>query len=140
MGTPLLREFLSQFFFTFFLWQNPFKKAKLLSPAVEKWILLFERTIPSSVYLFNVLLRLVIFFPSSLFLSTLSDHGTALKQYNAFAGHRPSLEAVERLQTPGLEELVDLMKKCWDQDPQKRPHFSSEKTVLQQTPLNPIVL
>ncbi|XP_064807881.1 receptor-interacting serine/threonine-protein kinase 3-like isoform X2 [Oncorhynchus masou masou] len=38
-------------------------------------------------------------------------------------GQRPSLEAVDKEQVEGLGDLVDLMKKCWDHEPSKRPTF-----------------
>nr|XP_029490215.1 receptor-interacting serine/threonine-protein kinase 3-like isoform X4 [Oncorhynchus nerka] len=34
---------------------------------------------------------------------------------------RPSLEAVDKEQFEGLGDLVELMKKCWDHEPPKRP-------------------
>lgn len=38
-------------------------------------------------------------------------------------GDRPSLEGVDREAAEGLGELVDLMVRCWDPSPQKRPSF-----------------
>ncbi|XP_031678689.1 receptor-interacting serine/threonine-protein kinase 3 isoform X4 [Oncorhynchus kisutch] len=38
-------------------------------------------------------------------------------------GQRPSLEAVDKVQFEGLGDLVELMKKCWDHEPSKRPPF-----------------
>ncbi|XP_021454682.2 receptor-interacting serine/threonine-protein kinase 3 isoform X1 [Oncorhynchus mykiss] len=38
-------------------------------------------------------------------------------------GQRPSLEAVDKEQVEGLGDLVELMKKCWDHEPSKRPPF-----------------
>ncbi|KAM9502829.1 receptor-interacting serine/threonine-protein kinase 3-like isoform 2-T2 [Salvelinus alpinus] len=38
-------------------------------------------------------------------------------------GQRPSLEAVDKEQVEGLGDLVELMEKCWDHEPSKRPPF-----------------
>ncbi|KAM9502836.1 receptor-interacting serine/threonine-protein kinase 3-like isoform 3-T5 [Salvelinus alpinus] len=38
-------------------------------------------------------------------------------------GQRPSLEAVDKGQVEGLGDLVELMEKCWDHEPSKRPPF-----------------
>uniref|UniRef100_A0A3Q1H4F7 Protein kinase domain-containing protein n=1 Tax=Anabas testudineus TaxID=64144 RepID=A0A3Q1H4F7_ANATE len=38
-------------------------------------------------------------------------------------GDRPSLEAIDQEKAEGLKELVDLMKECWDGNPDKRPTF-----------------
>lgn len=39
------------------------------------------------------------------------------------AGDRPPLKDIDQREAEGLEELVDLMTRCWDQDPLKRPKF-----------------
>ncbi|XP_070687127.1 receptor-interacting serine/threonine-protein kinase 3-like [Pempheris klunzingeri] len=38
-------------------------------------------------------------------------------------GDRPLCEELDRMRVEGLKELVDLMKKCWDANPSKRPTF-----------------
>ncbi|XP_061106742.1 interferon-induced very large GTPase 1-like [Conger conger] len=38
-------------------------------------------------------------------------------------GYRPSLEGVNRVAVEGLGEIIDLMERCWDPSPQKRPSF-----------------
>ncbi|XP_061106591.1 receptor-interacting serine/threonine-protein kinase 4-like [Conger conger] len=38
-------------------------------------------------------------------------------------GDRPSLEGVNRAAVEGLGENIDLMERCWDPSPQKRPSF-----------------
>eukprot|EP00063_Salmo_salar_P029071 XP_014003906.1 PREDICTED: receptor-interacting serine/threonine-protein kinase 3-like [Salmo salar] len=38
-------------------------------------------------------------------------------------GQRPSLETVDKEQVEGLRDLVELMEKCWDHEPSKRPPF-----------------
>ncbi|XP_061106743.1 receptor-interacting serine/threonine-protein kinase 4-like [Conger conger] len=38
-------------------------------------------------------------------------------------GYRPSLEGVNRAAVEGLGEIIDLMERCWDPSPQKRPSF-----------------
>ncbi|XP_036831908.1 receptor-interacting serine/threonine-protein kinase 3 isoform X3 [Oncorhynchus mykiss] len=43
--------------------------------------------------------------------------------YSYDRGQRPSLEAVDKEQVEGLGDLVELMKKCWDHEPSKRPPF-----------------
>ncbi|KAK6300971.1 hypothetical protein J4Q44_G00290690 [Coregonus suidteri] len=48
-------------------------------------------------------------------------------------GDRPPLEAVDRDQAGGLGEMVDLMVKCWDQQPSERPHFLDCLTVTERT-------
>lgn len=53
---------------------------------------------------------------------------TAAANYSLVAlrireGDRPSLEAIDQEKAEGLKELVDLMKECWDGNPDKRPTF-----------------
>ncbi|KAK2842177.1 hypothetical protein Q5P01_012377 [Channa striata] len=38
-------------------------------------------------------------------------------------GDRPDLSKIDQNKAEGLKELVDLMKRCWDMDPSKRPKF-----------------
>ncbi|KAJ8366242.1 hypothetical protein AAFF_G00365050 [Aldrovandia affinis] len=38
-------------------------------------------------------------------------------------GDRPSLDQLDRSRVEGLGEIADLMVKCWDPSPQKRPSF-----------------
>ncbi|XP_034032538.1 receptor-interacting serine/threonine-protein kinase 3-like [Thalassophryne amazonica] len=38
-------------------------------------------------------------------------------------GDRPNCEEIEQLKADGLQEVVVLMKSCWDQNPSKRPVF-----------------
>uniref|UniRef100_A0A3Q1H219 Receptor-interacting serine/threonine-protein kinase 3-like n=1 Tax=Acanthochromis polyacanthus TaxID=80966 RepID=A0A3Q1H219_9TELE len=38
-------------------------------------------------------------------------------------GDRPDCKEIEQIKVEGLEELFDLMKKCWNGDPSKRPTF-----------------
>lgn len=38
-------------------------------------------------------------------------------------GDRPPLDEVDLSRSEGLYELVELMKRCWDGDPTKRPSF-----------------
>nr|XP_019934374.1 PREDICTED: receptor-interacting serine/threonine-protein kinase 3-like isoform X1 [Paralichthys olivaceus] len=38
-------------------------------------------------------------------------------------GDRPPCEKINQREVEGLEELVDLMKMCWDENPAKRPTF-----------------
>lgn len=40
-------------------------------------------------------------------------------------GDRPPSEDLEKMEVEGLKELVDLMKRCWDANPDKRPPFNS---------------
>ncbi|XP_076970811.1 ankyrin repeat and protein kinase domain-containing protein 1 [Tamandua tetradactyla] len=40
------------------------------------------------------------------------------------AGTRPSLQQVSAEWPGEAQQMVDLMKRCWDQDPKKRPSFS----------------
>ncbi|XP_041795546.1 ankyrin repeat and protein kinase domain-containing protein 1-like isoform X2 [Chelmon rostratus] len=38
-------------------------------------------------------------------------------------GDRPSSEDIDQMKEEGLKELVDLMKRCWDENPCERPTF-----------------
>nr|XP_020508571.1 receptor-interacting serine/threonine-protein kinase 3-like isoform X1 [Labrus bergylta] len=38
-------------------------------------------------------------------------------------GDRPPLEEIDQQKAEGLKELVVLMRRCWDEDPSKRPTF-----------------
>ncbi|XP_054475774.1 receptor-interacting serine/threonine-protein kinase 3-like isoform X2 [Anoplopoma fimbria] len=40
-------------------------------------------------------------------------------------GDRPSCEEIDQRREQGLKELVDLMKRCWDHSPTKRPTFKN---------------
>ncbi|XP_059563896.1 ankyrin repeat and protein kinase domain-containing protein 1 isoform X1 [Myotis daubentonii] len=44
-------------------------------------------------------------------------------------GMRPSLQSVSDEWPGEAQQMVDLMKRCWDQDPKKRPCFSADITV-----------
>ncbi|GAA6229005.1 receptor-interacting serine/threonine-protein kinase 3-like [Lates japonicus] len=39
-------------------------------------------------------------------------------------GDRPALEEIKQCEAEGLNELVDLMKMCWNENPSTRPHFT----------------
>lgn len=39
-------------------------------------------------------------------------------------GMRPSLQSLSDEWPGEAQQMVDLMKRCWDQDPKKRPCFS----------------
>lgn len=36
-------------------------------------------------------------------------------------GDRPDMKAIDQKKAEGLKELVELMKKCWDENPSERP-------------------
>ncbi|XP_052459289.1 receptor-interacting serine/threonine-protein kinase 3 isoform X2 [Carassius gibelio] len=38
-------------------------------------------------------------------------------------GDRPDLTSIDRCETEGLDEMVQLMTECWHQDPDRRPSF-----------------
>ncbi|XP_044138212.1 ankyrin repeat and protein kinase domain-containing protein 1 [Bufo gargarizans] len=40
------------------------------------------------------------------------------------AGHRPPLEDISENRPVECQQMIDLMKRCWNQDPSKRPSFS----------------
>ena len=50
-------------------------------------------------------------------------------------GDRPTLEEVDLDQAPGLEDLFELTKRCWDQEPEERPSFPGEKATMQEPSL-----
>ncbi|XP_053282773.1 receptor-interacting serine/threonine-protein kinase 3 isoform X1 [Pleuronectes platessa] len=49
--------------------------------------------------------------------------GNSLVALRIPKGDRPSCEKINQREVEGLEELVDLMKMCWDGNPAKRPAF-----------------
>ncbi|XP_030282043.1 receptor-interacting serine/threonine-protein kinase 3-like [Sparus aurata] len=53
-----------------------------------------------------------------------------VKMLVADKGQRPPCEDLEKMGVEGLKELVGLMKRCWDEDPNKRPKFNK---VLKET-------
>ena len=34
------------------------------------------------------------------------------------------------MEIPGLDELLDLMVRCWNEEPDQRPTFEGEKTLM----------
>lgn len=44
-------------------------------------------------------------------------------------GGRPSLQPVSEEWPGEAQQMVDLMKRCWDQDPKKRPCFPGSRLV-----------
>ncbi|XP_030282042.1 receptor-interacting serine/threonine-protein kinase 3-like isoform X2 [Sparus aurata] len=55
---------------------------------------------------------------------------TALVPLSIPDGQRPPCEDLEKMAVEGLKELVHLMKRCWDGDPNKRPKIDE---VLEET-------
>ncbi|XP_054863264.1 receptor-interacting serine/threonine-protein kinase 3-like isoform X3 [Amphiprion ocellaris] len=47
-------------------------------------------------------------------------------------GDRPNCKEIEQIKVEGLEELVDLMKQCWNGDPSKRPTFKDCREVTER--------
>ena len=45
-------------------------------------------------------------------------------------GDRPDLHKIDVQKAAGLEHLVDLMKKCWDAEPNRRPSFGGKSTFV----------
>ena len=45
-------------------------------------------------------------------------------------GDRPDLHKIDVQKAAGLEDLVDLMKRCWDPEPKKRPSFGGKSTFV----------
>ena len=43
-------------------------------------------------------------------------------------GDRPDLRKIDVQKAAGLEDLVSLMKRCWDPEPNKRPSFGGKST------------
>lgn len=39
-------------------------------------------------------------------------------------GRRPCLEIIPEQRPSACEQIICMMKQCWDQEPKKRPHFS----------------
>lgn len=39
-------------------------------------------------------------------------------------GQRPSLDDLSKINTEGMKDLLDLMQKCWKEDPKERPSFN----------------
>ncbi|XP_035011713.2 receptor-interacting serine/threonine-protein kinase 3 isoform X2 [Hippoglossus stenolepis] len=52
--------------------------------------------------------------------------GSSLVALKIPKGDRPSCEKINQREVEGLEELVDLMKMCWDENPAKRPAFKEQ--------------
>lgn len=38
-------------------------------------------------------------------------------------GQRPPLDELSKKDTEGMKDLLELMQKCWEGDPDKRPKF-----------------
>lgn len=49
-------------------------------------------------------------------------------------GERPSSEDIDQMKEEGLKELVDLMKRCWDENPCERPTFKSKHLLCSLLP------
>lgn len=47
-------------------------------------------------------------------------------------GDRPQCEQIDQMREEGSKELVELMKKCWDDRPSERPTFKGKCSSLSQ--------
>ena len=51
---------------------------------------------------------------------------TSLVHLRVPLGDRPPTDEVDHSQADGLSDLVTLMERCWDRDPDKRPSFGGD--------------
>ncbi|KAM7003428.1 ankyrin repeat and protein kinase domain-containing protein 1 [Tautogolabrus adspersus] len=53
-------------------------------------------------------------------------------------GDRPPSEEIDQRKAEGLKELVDLMRRCWDKDPSKRPPFKGRHLLCNIELIDPV--
>lgn len=51
---------------------------------------------------------------------------SSLVRFRVREGDRPDLMSIDSSLANGLEDLIDLMTRCWDSDPKSRPIFMGE--------------
>lgn len=84
----------------------------------EAFSLAYKPTQASDVYSYGILLWSIITGEQPY-----NNAMSSLVQLRIPEGDRPSLEGVDQGQAPGLGDLVELMKECWDRAPALRPSF-----------------
>lgn len=72
------------------------------------------------------------FKPHALFNPSSVDAKTTIVKFRIPQGDRPSLDEIRSYSAglAGLTGLMNLMEKCWEAKPDKRPSSHSEKTPL----------
>ncbi|XP_053475421.1 ankyrin repeat and protein kinase domain-containing protein 1 isoform X1 [Ictalurus furcatus] len=75
-------------------------------------------TFSSDVYSYGILLWSVITGKQPYIVKF-----SSLVRFRVREGDRPDLTSLDSSQADGLGDLIDLMKRCWDSDPEKRPSF-----------------
>lgn len=66
---------------------------------------------------------MLIYFDENLLYFTYVDATLAILELRIPVGDRPLCTEIDQTKADGLKELVDLMNRCWDQEPAKRPNF-----------------
>ncbi|KAL0970042.1 hypothetical protein UPYG_G00236360 [Umbra pygmaea] len=84
----------------------------------EAFDLNYKPTKASDIYSYGILLW-SIFTGEEPYASALSS----IVRFRVPEGDRPLLETLNPNQAEGLRDLVDLMERCWHQNPAKRPSF-----------------
>ncbi|KAF6735025.1 Receptor-interacting serine/threonine-protein kinase 3 [Oryzias melastigma] len=59
--------------------------------------------------------------------------GRALVERCVKKGQRPPLDELSKNSTAGMKDLLDLMQKCWEGDPSKRPTFADHQEIVSLT-------
>ncbi|KPP70383.1 hypothetical protein Z043_110793 [Scleropages formosus] len=95
----------------------------------EAFDMSYKPTPASDVYSYSILLWSIITgqepYPSAR---------STIVRFRVPEGDRPSLEMVDPNLAEHLKDMISLMKRCWNNDPSKRPSFQGEKDLVTLPP------